>query len=101
MTIPTRYRLIDGAKSVPISALPEEAWVHLTGDSTPDGKSREYYDKVAYIRRCIDLRADSLINIPWKILRTTDDEEVWNSNEEEPPDELEWLSDLPDLLWLT
>lgn len=99
--IPTHYRLIDGAKSVPLSALPEEAWHKLTEGTAGQEKAGKYYDTVAYIRRCIDVRADSLLSIPWHISQQNGEDELWNSEEEEPPAELSFLVNLMDLLWLT
>lgn len=99
------YQLIDGQKSVPLNALPKEAWTIVTGDLGNDNEQvQKLYAAVAFLYRCVDVRASALMSVPWSIYRLEGnaDEPVWNHDDDEnPPKELAFLHSLPELLWLT
>jgi phage portal protein BeeE len=89
------YQLIDGAKTVNINDLPEEAWRVISG-TYGENKDRKLAQSVAFLYRCIDVRANAIAGLPWAIERG--DDEVWTSKDSAPPAELQALRNLPDLL---
>ncbi|GIV82774.1 MAG: hypothetical protein KatS3mg051_2128 [Anaerolineae bacterium] len=93
------FYTVRGRKAVPIDSLPEEAWTVINGANADHGDVVEHYEAVAFLYRCVQMRANALVAVPWYISRG--DDTVWSSEEDEPPDELAWLNDLSELLWLT
>ena len=91
----TRY--FDGTKNIAIDKFPAEAWTVLTGDRDADDMQR-YASAVAFLFRAIEVRANALIAVPWKI-GPPDGEPIWTSEDEDAPAQLEWASNLPQLLW--
>lgn len=91
------YQLIDGTKSIPLNALPPEAWTIWGGDNEHSDRA-ELVASVAFLYRCIDVRAAALAGVPWSVVRG--ESEVWNSEEPQPPTgtQYEWLADVPALL---
>lgn len=60
---------------------------------------RAAYNKQAWLRRCVHFRSSQLANIPWQIRRG--ESVVWDSAEEQKPDELRTLHDLRRFLYLS
>lgn len=93
----------DGIKSVPLDQLPEEAWrvIAGAGEGTLDtnvisGDILAHYAAVAFLYRCVQVRASALAGLPWAVLRGED--VVWESNAEDAPAQLTFLAELPELL---
>jgi len=93
----------DGLKSVPLDQLPEEAWrvIAGAGEGTLDtnvisADILQHYAAVAFLYRCVQVRASALAGLPWAILRG--DSVIWESGEEAAPAPLAFLADLPELL---
>lgn len=57
----------------------------------------DLYRQEGFVRRCVELRASALSDIPWSIYNEGGDEPVW-SNEMEVPDELSMIGDLRHVL---
>lgn len=93
------YTLIDGAKSIPLNQLPEEAWRHIAGDSGGAGEVEKMYNAVGVLFACVDVRAAALSSMPWHIYQG--DSPVWSWEEEDVPEELLFLDGLTDLLFRT
>ncbi len=103
MSAHTRSRnfVYNGVKAVAINALPEDAWTPLAGEPIPT-QIQKYADAVAYLYRAIEVRANALCAVPWKLSPIGDDAEpIWTSEDEDAPDSLAWAADLPRLLWRT
>jgi|GEM_PF-1291138 len=87
-------------KSVPLESLPESAWT--THGDTDDTDLEKTAASVAFLNRAIEIRANSLVGMPWEITPVADDAEaVWTSEDEDAPPQLSFLSNLPMLLWQT
>ena len=98
----TDYQLIGGAsKAVPAFSYPEESWVIHSGKSLDHDEQTpaELRNRVGLLFRCVDIRADSMLTVPWRIYKG--DKPVWEYTDDEPPDELEWLADLPEFIRFT
>lgn len=93
----TQGVLFTGTKSVRLEDLPEEAWRVIVGGEGKDSAAN-LYGVVAWLYRCVDIRAGAVANMPWEIKRG---ETVVMTNEDEAPDGFEWLDDLPGLLYRT
>lgn len=96
------YELFEGTKSIPLNQLPSDAWSHFRGGSNmyrPASKEIEIKDKVGWLKRCLGLRAEGLASLPWSIC---DDKgnEIWTSTTEVIPQDLMWLENFEELLWL-
>lgn len=68
-----------------------------TGDRKPDMAS--LYRDVAFLRRCVNLRADSVASIPL-VLHDSRGSEIWDVHNEIPPEAWRWLSGLTELVKL-
>lgn len=100
-TSTTKFILLDGAKTISVNSFPEEAWTSLE-EATSSSPVQKMYDSVGFLSRCVEIRANSLVALPWSIHKIgTKGEPLWKSTEEDPPDNLDFLQDLSDLLWLT
>lgn len=98
-----QYELFEGTKSIPLNQLPPEAWDHFRGGSNmyrPASRNVEIKDKVGWLKRCLNLRAEALSSLPWSIC---DDKgaELWASSQKIIPQDLNWLENFEDLLWLS
>ena len=91
--------LFDGIKSVRLDDLPPEAWRVIAGDSDTSAEAQRLYETVAFLYRCVEVRANALVALPWAVQRN--DVDVWIHNDGAAPAELAALSDIPDLLWQT
>ena len=101
-----RYAVVDGKSNFFLDQYPEQAWTQLTPSAGDMANSRDaldaigkYYENVAFLHRCVALRADALLRVPWAIVRNGDD--VWNSDEPTPPEMLRQFRDIRRLLRLT
>ena len=98
----TDYQLIGGAsKAVPAFSYPEESWTILSGKPLDHDEQTpaELRNRVGLLFRCVDIRADSMLTVPWRIYKG--DNPVWEYTDDEPPEELEWLADLPEFIRFT
>ena len=94
-----RYSLIDGVKSIPLNQLPEEAWTRRGGGSDTSDIAK-HYAAVAFLYRCVEIRANAVMGLPWRITRG--ESEVWSSeNVKDVPPQLSAVRLLPLLLWQT
>jgi len=97
-----RYYVSDGAKSVPLNSLPEEAWTIIQGDTGDADQVRKLYEVVSVLRRGVDLRANALLDVPWYVYQGDAEEPVLDyTGNKAVGGDLSWLTDLPMLLWLT
>lgn len=94
----------DGTKSVPLDQLPDEAWriIAGAGEGTLDtnvisGDILAHYAAVAFLYRCVQVRAGALAGLPWAVLRGKD--VAWQSGDNEAPPALAFLAELPELLF--
>lgn len=101
-----KHIVIDGKSNFFLDQYPEQAWTNLTPGATDTADSREateaigkYYEAVGFLHRCVSVRADALLRVPWAILRN--DAEVWTSEMPTPPETLAYLKDFRRLLRLT
>lgn len=92
--------LINGAKSIPLDALGSDMFTDLIrGESSAPATPQAMYATVAYLYRCVDVRANSLTAVPWSIYRG--DTEVVTNDADAWPQELAWCAGIEDLLWQT
>lgn len=89
--------LFNGYKSVRLEDLPEEAWRIVVGEGGKDSAAK-LYGAVAWLYRCVDIRAGAVSNMPWEIKRG---ESVFMTNEDDAPEQFGWLNDLTGLLYRT
>ena len=92
--------IFDGqdAKNIDLPQYPDSAWTFDSGYTDDDARLAAYYNTVAWIYRCTNIRANSLSAMPWTINRG--EVETWNY-QEEAPGQLDWLSNFITLLYLT
>ena len=101
MAYRVNYFLTKGGKSIPLNSLPEEAWQVISGGDADASEIETLYSAVGMLRRGVNLRANALLQVPWYVRRGSDGEPVYDyRGRGEAPEELAWLDDLPDLLWL-
>ena len=81
--------LTDGRKSVPLNALPPEAWTFISGQGPDLAELQTLYDRVPWLYRAVALRAVALPSIPFAIL--DGEEEIDNSADY--TNKLGWLPD--------
>ncbi len=97
--MPKRY-LLDGAKSIPLDVLETGLMPEfLQGAPSRTATPAAMYGTVAYLYRCVDVRANALAAVPWVLYQgereiVTNGADVW-------PDALAWCANLEDLLWQT
>lgn len=90
-------------KALPLNALPPEAWSIIGGNETTNAQEvRDVYAAVPTVFRGVDIRANAYNKVPWQItrMRGNSDEPLWERGTAAPT-ELEWCSNLPQLLKLT
>lgn len=90
--------LFTGAKGVRLEDLPEEAWRIVVGEGAGKDAAARLYGVVGWLYRCVDIRAGAVANMPWEIKRG---EKVEMTNEDDAPEQMSWLNDLPALLYQT
>ena len=98
--------LFNGEKSIPVNQLPEQFWTDLSPAQTGTSDNRtdraaamSYYETVAWLYRCVELRQIGASRVPWAIVRNQRD--VWINSEQEPPPQLSFLNNLRRLIFLT
>lgn len=66
-----------------------------------DGKlsPQRAYHKQGWFRRCVQIRVQALVGMPWEIKQN--DDVVWSSTDDKVPEGLEALESLPSMLALT
>ncbi len=89
--------LFTGYKSVRLEDLPEEAWRVIVGDTAHDQTSK-LFGAVSWLYRCVDIRAAAISHMPFQIMRG---DTVFMTDEDEAPEQIGWLDDLPSLLYRT
>ena len=96
-----KRQIYDGAKSISLDAL--ENWQQL-GEALPWQTAAAHsaprlYATVAYLYRCVDVRANALLAMPWSIYRG--ETELVRYDVDEWPKELAAYQSLEELLWQT
>jgi SPP1 gp7 family putative phage head morphogenesis protein len=91
--------VFDGLKSVRLDDLPPEAWRIIVGGEEGGNETQRLYETVAFLYRCIEVRANAMVALPWAVQRGETD--LWSNKDGDIPPELLALADLPDLLWQT
>jgi len=95
------FYLHDPTKSIPLESLPPEAWQSLSGDAPSLGDLSKYLELVGWLHRCIQIRANGLLRVPYALLNASGDE-VWTTTDNAPlPPAYAWLGNLRNLLGLT
>ena len=99
--------IIDGEKSIPLSALPDEAWTILNGgnDSLDDKENtknltNKIYSSVGVLHRCIDIRSNAMSALPWCISNINSNEIIYSVGEGKLPNELAFLKNFRRMLYL-
>lgn len=91
--------LFDGRKSITLDLNNEALWTSL-GNGVPVSQDvRLYYERVGLLKRCVDIRANSLSKVPWVIANDAGDT-IWKKGDT-PPADLLFLKSLPQLLYKT
>lgn len=62
----SNFEIYDGTKSIPLNALPPEAWTDVVGGDHKD-KRQKLYSAVGILNRCLSIRANSFAALPWSI----------------------------------
>lgn len=101
-----KHVVIDGKSNFFLDQYPEQAWTELTPSATDTADSREaldaigkYYETVGFLHRCVAIRADAMLRVPWAVMRGETD--VWTNEMPEPPESMRYLKDFRRLLRLT
>jgi len=97
----------DGKKASSLDNFPAAAWDDITPKaSTQKNQNREdfskaalLHDKVAFLYRCVQIRAGAITRIPWAVRKGSQD--IWLSTDTEPPQDLAYLKSFGRLLRLT
>jgi len=91
--------LFTGKANISLDQYPDSAWSPIGGaGKKADDQTAVLYEAVAWLYRCIQIRANSVQAIPWAVVRGEND--VWDSKDPTPPPALAFLAKLPDLLFL-
>jgi phage portal protein BeeE len=101
-----RHVVMDGKSTFFLDQYPEQAWTQLAPSAAQMADSRRattaagnYYQAVAYLYRCVNIRATAITRVPWAIMQG--DNEVWLSTVPSPPPALSYLQNFKRLLSLT
>jgi HK97 family phage portal protein len=80
---------VNGVKGISMNAYD---WEHAFGGKSAEGELSEHeaYQQVAWVRRCVELRANALSSIPFHVYRGKTEVENWP-----------YLTAMPALLWVT
>lgn len=99
--------VFDGQKSIALEQFAPQAWTNLSPNATngPNDSRADrdavqgYYETVACLFRCVEIRQVGISRVPWAIVRNGKD--VWVDSEPKPPKELDYLKGFRRLLRLT
>ena len=101
-----RHVVMDGKSTFFLDQYPEQAWIQLAPSAAQMADSRQattaagnYYQAVAYLYRCVNIRATAITRVPWAIMQG--DNEVWLSTVPSPPPALAYLQNFKRLISLT
>jgi SPP1 gp7 family putative phage head morphogenesis protein len=101
MTI--KHVAFDGKSNFFLDQYPESAWVQLSPTTSDMADSRSgtqaatnYYQSVAFLFRCVQIRQAALLNVPWAVTRNEKD--IWTSEESKPPADLAFMANFRRLL---
>jgi SPP1 gp7 family putative phage head morphogenesis protein len=101
MTI--KHVAFDGKSNFFLDQYPESAWVQLsptTSDMTDSRSGTQaaanYYQSVAFLFRCVQIRQAALLNVPWAVTRN--DKDIWTSEDSKPPADLAFMANFRRLL---
>lgn len=98
--MPSPFYTFDATKTIPLNALPPEAWQDL-GGVEPATATAKQWETVGWLHRCINIRANGLVRVPYSLMGRGGDE-LWVSGSNDPlPQPLAWLRDLSMLLYLS
>lgn len=98
-----RGELFTGYKGVRLEDLPEEAWRIVVGEGGQSADrsplwAAKLYATVAWLYRCVDVRAGAVANMPFEVRKGDD---VLMTQDDTAPEQFGWLNDLPGLLYRT
>lgn len=94
--------LTDGTKSIPLNALPREAWHIISGRDRHDGDPYRYYDLVSVVYRSIKMRANAISGLPFVVFGKNEDDIVYDSTSDDMmSDRLAFSTGLSDIFGLT
>ena len=101
MTI--KHVAFDGKSNFFLDQYPESAWVQLSPTTSDMADSRaatqaatNYYQSVAFLFRCVQIRQAALLNVPWAVVRN--DKDIWTSEDSKPPADLAFMANFRRLL---
>lgn len=83
---------VSNTKGLRIDSLPPEAWQIVTGQHA-GVDPHQFYEKVPWLHRGVNLRADALSAIPYVLKRKGGEEPI-----DHPEDAIPWWHDMPELL---
>lgn len=84
-------------QKISLNSLPPEAWTIISGgESAP---AATLAGIVPFMFRGVHLRAAAVASFPWAIYGSGS-EPLWKADDDEQPEALEWLGDLPKLMYL-
>lgn len=92
----------DGIKSIPLDQLTN--WAEFGNVPWATGRIgekgvQELAASVAFLYRAVELRASSLVVVPWSIYRANGEETVWSSVDPMPPAGFDGFADLQEILY--
>jgi len=91
--------LFTGKANISLDQYPESAWTPIGAHGkAANTETAVLYEAVAWLYRCMQIRANSVQAVPWAVVRGEDD--AWTSDDPMPPPALTFLANLPDLLFL-
>ena len=100
-TAPSPFYLHNLAKSIPLESLPPEAWQSLSGDAPSLGDLSKYLELVGWLHRCVQIRANGLLRVPYALTDGAGNE-IWTTSDNQPlPAAYAWLGNLRSLLGQT
>lgn len=88
----------DGEKAVNLFNNPD-AWTIISGEQDTKG-IQKLYSTVAYLYRCVSLRANAVAAMPFVLMKGKTEVAVWTGTdfEEDLPPKMEWLNNLNEFL---
>lgn len=98
MATTTQRAIFDG-RTIKTISLSDFGYALDATASTAPADVRRLADSVAWLYRCVQVRAAAVAALPWVVQRG--DAVVWDSQEATPPQPLAWLDNLIEMLFLT